>query len=309
MEGKDNFDNTSGPGHDTVSAILTGDAQRKPAQSRTQISTRLRAEPLASVQGEIMGSGCNVQNCDERIASSVNERAEKRGGAIAKEDDVLMEQETSKNTGGAKAQKIMDELNDAARMAKKIAELQVPKLQKKKSQQKKLKQQVSNVEKQLEEQRALEIQLENRNAEIDRLRVDLSVARTNSEEKDREINQLRDSLERLRQEAGQKSTGLFLNARDASLENPAMAHVQGDFNLNTDREKRGNDCLLSSLYRLISLTVDELPIPADGMSPPIFTERKAQFDLVSKSSPGQFMFASTAALFIAFFFFYYQFLV
>ncbi|KAF8636140.1 hypothetical protein AX14_010470 [Amanita brunnescens Koide BX004] len=218
-------------------------------------------------------------------------RERRSAGALSRRRTI--EQETSKNTGGAKAQKIMDELNDAARMAKKIAELQVPKLQKKKSQQKKLKQQVSNVEKQLEEQRALEIQLENRNAEIDRLRVDLSVARTNSEEKDREINQLRDSLERLRQEAGQKSTGLFLNARDASLENPAMAHVQGDFNLNTDREKR----------------VDELPIPADGMSPPIFTERKAQFDLVSKSSPGQFMFASTAALFIAFFFFYYQFLV
>jgi hypothetical protein len=285
MEGKDNIDNTSRisrPRHDPVTATLTGDAQRKPAQSRTQVqdSTRLREEPLTSVQGEIMGSGRDVQNRDER--------------AIAKEDDVPKEQETSKNVGGAKAQRIMDELNDSARMAKKIAELQQPKLQQKKSQQQKLKQQVSNIGKHLEEQRALEVQLENRNAEIDRLRVDLSVERTHSQEKDAEINQLRDSLERLRQDAGK-------NPRDASLENPV---IREDFNLNTDQEKRGNGCLLSSLYHLISLIVDEPLAPDDSLSPPIFTERKARLGNMVSKSPGQFIFASTAAMFIAFFFFY-----
>ena len=168
MEGKDNIDNTSRisrPRHDAMTAT---DAQRKPRRE--------------------------VPNSDERIASSVNGRAEKGEGAIAEEGDVPKEQETSKNAGGAQAQRIMDELNDSARMAKKIAELQQPKLQQKKSQQQKLKQQVSNIGKHLEEQRALEEQLENRNAEIDRLRVDLAVERTHSQEKDAEINQLRDSL-------------------------------------------------------------------------------------------------------------------
>ena len=275
MEGKDNIDNTSRisrPRHDAMTAT---DAQRKPRRE--------------------------VPNSDERIASSVNGRAEKGEGAIAEEGDVPKEQETSKNAGGAQAQRIMDELNDSARMAKKIAELQQPKLQQKKSQQQKLKQQVSNIGKHLEEQRALEEQLENRNAEIDRLRVDLAVERTHSQEKDAEINKLRDSLERLRQEAKK-------NPRDASLENPV---IRENLSLDTDREKRGNGCLLSSLYRLISFIVGELPIAADGMSnslsPLIFTERKAQFGnidgLVSKS-PGQFLFASTAVMFIAFFFFY-----
>lgn len=275
MESKDNIDNTSRisrPRHDAMTAT---DAERKP--------------------------GRDVPNSDERIASSVNGRAEKGEGAIAEEGDIPKEQETSKNAGGAQAQRIMDELNDSARMAKKIAELQQPKLQQKKSQQQKLKQQVSNIGKHLEEQRALEVQLENRNAEIDRLRVDLSVERTHSQEKDAEINQLRDSLERLRREAGK-------NPRDASLENPV---IRENLSLDTDREKRGNGCLLSSLYRLISFIVGELPIAADGMSnslsPLIFTERKAQFGnidgLVSKS-PGQFLFASTAVMFIAFFFFY-----
>ena len=275
MESKDNIDNTSRisrPRHDAMTAT---DAQRKPRRE--------------------------VLNRDERIASSVNGRAEKGEGAIAEEGDVPKEQETSKNAGGAQAQRIMDELNDSARMAKKIAELQQPKLQQKKSQQQKLKQQVSNIGKHLEEQRALEEQLENRNAEIDRLRVDLAVERTHSQEKDAEINKLRDSLERLRQEAKK-------NPRDASLENPV---IRENLNLDTDREKRGNGCLLSSLYHLISFIVDELPFAADGMSnslsPLIFTERKAQFGnidgLVSKS-PGQFLFASTAVMFIAFFFFY-----
>ena len=317
MEGKDNIDYASGPGHDTVSATLNGNAQRKPARSRTQVSTRLREEPLSSVQGEILASGGDVQNRDEHIASSVNERAENGERAIAKEGDVLKEQETSKNTGGAKAQRIMDELNDSARMAKKIAELQVPKLQQKKSQQQKLKQQVSNIEKHLEEQRTLEEQLENRNAEIDRLRVDLCAARTNSEEKDQEINQLRDSLERLRREAEKKSAG-FISDRDSSLEDPVMTDVREDFNLSTDREKRGDDYLLSSLYRLISLTVDGLPIAANGIydssSPPIVM-RKARLpsggdiDGLVLKSRGQYIFTSTAVLFFTLFFFYYTFQV
>lgn len=269
-------------------------------------------QKLEDMEGkEIMGPGRDVQNRDQRIAFSVNGRPEKGEGSIAKGDVVQTEQETSNDTGGAEAQRIMDKLNDSARMATKIVELQ-----QKKSHHLKLKQQVStgNIDKHLVEQRALEVQLENRNAEIGRLRVDLSVARTNSQEKDAEIKQLRDSLERLRQEVGKKSAGLSSNARDASLENPpVMTDVPGDFNLAADREKRGNGYLLSSLYSLISLIVDEPPTAADGMSDSlsshISTDRKARlpldgniYGLVSKSS-GQFIFASTTALFIAFLFF------
>ena len=223
-EGKDNINKTSGPGRDTATSTSTG---------------------------------------DERIASSVKGRADKSEGTITKEDDVPKEQEMWENTGGAKAQKIMDELNDSKMKAKKIAKLQ----------QQKMKQKGSDIEKHLEEQRALKVQLENQNAEIDRLQTDLYAALKHSEdkdkeinEKDKEINQLRASLERLRQEAGTKSGGFFRNAQGFNMQNPVMTDVQGDFYLHTDGEKRGNGCLLRNLYCLICLTaLDELPIAADGI--------------------------------------------
>ena len=171
--------------------------------------------------------------------------------ADGKEDDVPKEQETWMNTGGAKTQEIMDEfeLDDS-----------------------KMKQQWgSNIEK---DQRALEAQLETQNAEIVRLQAGLSAALKHSEEKDKEINHLQDTLERLRQEAAIFG-GFFRDARGFNIQNPVMTDIRGDFHLHTDREKRGSGCLLSNLYRLISFTVlDELPIAADGL-----------YDSLSRSNP------------------------
>ena len=191
----------------------------------------------------IAGHSAAISTGDECIASSVKGRAEKSEGPITKEDDAQKEQEMLKSTGGAKAQKIMDELNDSKRMAKKIAELQQPKLQQKRLQQKKsqqmLKQHVSDIEKHVEEQRVLKAQLENQAAEIDRLQ-------KQSEEKDQEIIRLRASLERCR-----KHAGFFSNAQGFSLHNPVMTDVQGDVHYHADREKRGNHCLLSNVHCLI----------------------------------------------------------
>ena len=230
---------------------------------------------------------------DERIASLVKERAEKSEGAIRQEDDAPKEQETWKNTGGATAQevaelqqretdvdkylegqpasqaqlenknaerdhpqtgrsqKIMDELNDSKI---KIAELQ----------QEKLKQKKKHLE-EAEVQRTLNSKVEQQKAEIDHLRMDLSMAFKDSEQQDKEIIQLRASLQRF----PQKSAGFFSNAQASSLKNQVMTDVQGDFHLRTDREKRGN------VYCLIPLIVlDELPIAADGKEDAIAKEQE-----------------------------------
>ena len=227
-------------------------------------STRLREERLStSWQGEIIGCGHDIQNRDDSEGE-----AEKGEHAITEDEKVSKGRETLKNTDGElaeKAQRIMRELDESRRKAKKMAELHL-----------RLEQRESKMEeKHMEAQRALEEQLKNKNAEIDHLQEvlkkrgqALSVALQDSEGKDKMIIELQTSVDGLRQAddgrtiSRKGSDGFFTNIQ--AVGDAAFNDFQGD--VHHYMEGRGNGCLLLNINPLISLTgLDEVQISEDAI--------------------------------------------